>query len=241
MAFWNKKKTNILDDIFDQLDPAIWDNPTHPRPTLKPELSQWITATIIGALARNGYTHVEEWLSLVITGSLTTYQYSPSSDCDISLFVNADAFPEWSRAEMIAIMMDECDGINVPGTIHPLQCFVVSGEFTKEDLYKPGLRSAYDISEQRWLVPPEADRTHDVKREMNESYTIALENADKMEKLIRYEPIKAIKFYDQVHRRRKADMLQGKGDFSPSNITYKMMDQRGLFTQIENLIKQHRP
>jgi hypothetical protein len=234
------RRANILDEIHDQLDPTVWDNAYMPRPTLKPYIAEWITTYVVEALARNGYTHMEEWLTLVVTGSLTTYQYSPNSDCDISLFVNAEAFPDWSRAEMIAIMMDECDDTLVPGTSHPLQCYVVPSDITREDLYKPGLRSAYDIATNNWIVAPEKDRVHDVKREMNEATTIALENADKMEKLIRYEPIKAIKFYNQVHKRRQKDMALGKGDFSPSNITYKMIEQRGLFDQVKSLMKQLR-
>jgi len=234
-----RRKANILDPISDKLDPNIWEYPNNPRPILKEEVKIWITDTIAAALSRHGYTHMEDWMSLVLTGSLTTYQYSKSSDCDISVFVNAEMFPEWSRAEMISILMDECDNKLVPGTRHPLQCYVVANEFTKEDLYQPGMRSAYDITISEWVVAPEKDRVHDVKKEMNEAYTIALENADKMEKLIRYEPMKAIQYYDQIHMRRRKDMLAGKGDFTPSNISYKMMDNRGLFDQIKNLEKEY--
>jgi len=233
------KKANILDEVYGYLDPEIWKNCTSPMPALKEELAEWIPQFITEALERNGYTDMGDWLSFVLTGSLTTYQYSDKSDCDISLFVNAEMFPEWSRAEMIAIMMDECDGTFVPGTGHELQCYVVPSEFTREDLYKPGMRSAYDIMERRWIVPPEKDRSHNVKSEMNEAYTIALENSDKMEKLIRYEPLKAIKYYEQIHRRRRRDMQAGSGDFSPSNISYKMMEDRGLFDQVHSLMKQH--
>lgn len=238
---WLKsRKSNILDEIHAGLDPSVWDNAHSPRPTLKPEIGQWIKQKITDALARHGYTHMEEWMSLVITGSLTTYQYSPESDCDISVFVNADRFPDWSRAEMIGIMMQECDGVFVPGTSHPLQCYIVPEGFKYQDLYKPGLRSAYSLEDDRWIVPPEKDRAHDVTREMNEAYTIALENADKMEKLIRYEPLKAVQYYGQVQARRRRDQQHGKGDFAPSNISYKMMESRGLFDQIKSLKKQHR-
>ena len=136
-------------------------------------------------------------------------------------------------------MMDECDGTYVPGTKHEIQCYVVPSEFSREDLYKPGMRSAYDILERKWLVAPEKNRTHNVKSEMNEAYTIALENADKMEKLIRYEPLKAVQYYEQVHRRRKRDMELGMGDFSPSNISYKMMEDRGLFDQVHSIINSY--
>lgn len=234
------RRANILDEVHQYLDPEVWENVSNPRPILRPEIKNWVSQFITDVLARHGYTDMESWLSLVLTGSLTTYQYSINSDFDVSLFVNAEAFPEWSRAEMIAIMMDECDEMVVPGTTHELQCYVVSNEFRREDLYKPGLRSAYDMETDKWIVPPEKDRAHDVVREMNEATTIALENADKMEKLIRYEPIKAIQFYHQIHRRRKRDMEAGKGDYAPSNISYKMLEQRGLIKQVQSLSKQYK-
>jgi hypothetical protein len=236
---WFRRKANILDEVSDQLDPKVWDDAYAPNPVLRPEINSWVTNFIIEALDHNGYTHMEDWLELIVTGSLTTYQYSPASDFDVSLFVNADKFPEWSRAEMIAIMMDECDNIPVPGTGHPLQCYVVAEGFEKTDLYKPGLRSAYDLSTDTWIVPPEKERSRNVIKEMNEVHTIALENADKMEGLIRYEPFKAVQYYNQLHRRRKNDMEQGKGDFSPSNISYKMIEERGLIDQIHGIMKQY--
>ena len=235
-----RRRANILDPISDQLDPSVWEDSFSPRPMLKPELSEWIRSFVTAAFVRHGYTHMEDWMSLVLTGSLTTYQYSAPSDCDISVFVNADAFPDWSRAEMIGIMMDECDGVRVPGTAHPLQCYVVPQDFSRNNLYKPGLRSAYDIDANSWIVAPEKNRTHDVMREMNEASTVALENADKMEKLIRYEPLKAIQFYHQMHRRRQRDMQAGGGDFSPSNISYKMLNQRGLDKQVYSLMQQYK-
>jgi hypothetical protein len=140
---------------------------------------------------------------------------------------------------MIGIMMEECDEVRVPGTTHELQCYVVSNDLKREDLYKPGLRSAYDLATDKWIVAPDKNSAHDVMREMNEASTVALENADKMEKLIRYEPLKAIQFYNQMHRRRRTDMLAGKGDFSPSNISYKMLNQRGLDKQVYALMQQY--
>jgi len=237
--FRRGRKANILDEVHQYLSPDVWQDASSPMPILRPEINDWVSKFVIDAFARHGYTDMDSWLSLVLTGSLTTYQYSPNSDFDISVFVDAESFPEWSRAEMIAIMMDECEGMIVPGTSHELQCYVVSNEFRREDLYKPGLRSAYDLATDKWIVAPEKDGTHDVVREMNEATTIALENADKMEKLIRYEPLKAIQFYEQVHRRRRRDMEAGKGDYAPSNISYKMLEQRGLIKQVTSLIEQY--
>jgi hypothetical protein len=174
----------------------------------------------------------------VLTGSLTTYQYSPGSDCDISLFISVDHLPDWSRAEMIGIMTELCDGTLLPGTSHPLQCYVVDPEFKKEDLYQPGLRSGYDIDNNKWIVPPEKNRAHDVKQELNSLYVGALEGADKMERLLRYEPDKAVMYYKQIHSRRKRDMEAGKGDYSSSNIIYKMLEARNLLDSVHDFMPE---
>lgn len=229
------RQSNILDPIHDGLDPRVWSDPLATAPTIRPEHSDFIYETTFKAFERNGYDGMEKWMSLVFTGSLTTYQYSDDSDVDISLFVDAETFPEWSRAEMIGIVISECDGTALPGTPFPLQCFVVPPNVTREDLYKPGMRSGYDLATDTWVVPPDRNRVHDVEKEMNGAYTTALENADKMERLLRYEPDKAILFWHQIHKRRGRDQAKGKGDYSPSNITYKMLANRGLFPQISDV------
>lgn len=235
-----QRQANILDPVHDGLDPSVWDDPLSAEPTLRAEHSGFIFEHVYNTLEKYGYDGMEKWLSLVFTGSLTTYQYSEDSDADISVWVNAAVFPEWSRAEMIGIMVHELDGTNLPGTTHPLQHFVVaSTRFTKEDLYKPGLRSGYDMNADSWITPPDRSRVHDVEKEMNEAYTIALENADKMEKLLRYEPDKAVMFWHQIHKRRMRDMNKGKGDYSPSNLTYKMLNNRGLYPQLEQASGEH--
>lgn len=228
------RESNVLDPIHEGLDPTVWDKPNEREPNLKKKHREWIVKTIHGALGKHGYDGMDKWGSLYLTGSLTTYQYTDKSDCDVSLFVNAEVLPEWSRAEMIGIMISEFDMVYLPGTTHNVQCFVVSPKLRPENLYRPGLRSGYNIMEQKWLVPPE-HREHDVEREEYDLYTHALEVADKMERLIRYEPDKAKMYYEQLHKRRQRDEADGKGDYSESNIAYKMLENRGLFDQLREL------
>lgn len=229
------KRTNILDPIHDKLDPTVFDDPGTPSPKLKERHAKWIKETIFRTLDNHGYDGMEDWLHLVFTGSLTTYQYSDESDVDISLFVNAEKFPEWSRAEMIAVMVNNIDGTKLPGTVHIMQCFVIPPDVKQEDLYQPGMRSGWDIDEAKWIVPPERNRVVDVQAEQNAAYVYALQTADKMERLLRYEPDKAVTFWHQIHKRRQRDMRGGKGDFADSNIAYKMLANRGLFPQISEV------
>ena len=225
-------QSNILDPIHETLPESVWEHPESDRPHLKAQHRKWITATVTRVLKDAGYTHIEDWLSLVLTGSLTTYQYGDESDCDVSLFVNAEVFPEWSRAEIIGVMITHVDGTILPGTKYPMQCFVVPPGITPADLYKPGLRSGYDLKADDWIEPPDRTRAHDVQREMNNFYVYALEQADKMERLLRYEPDKAVLLWHQIHKKRQRDQRAGKGDYSESNIVYKFLANRGLFPQI---------
>lgn len=226
------RQANILDPIHDTLDPRVWDKPEDPLPHLRDVHRDWLISKITQTLKNEGYTGWEDWLSLVFTGSLTTYQYSDESDVDISLFVDVDHFPDWDRAKMIGVMVQHMDGTKLPGTPHPLQCFVVPPNITRGQLYAPGLRSGYDLFEDTWVNPPEKNRVHDVAKEMNGSYVYALEVADKMERLLQFEPDKAVMFWHQIHKRRRKDQQLGKGDFAESNIAYKMLANRGLFPSI---------
>lgn len=222
------KTANILDPVHNTLAKLVWDEPQSPKPILMPPHKKWIIKEIHGALDRNGYDGMSRWLSLVFTGSLCTYQYSDRSDVDISLFVNSTHFPEWSRAELIGLMVEEMDGQTLPGTPYPLQCFVVAPEISKTDLYKPGLRAGYELETDKWIEPPDPDRAFDINTEMHDLYTHALEAADKMERLIKFEPHKAVMYWEQLHRKRRSDQIAGKGDFAESNIMYKSIVNRGL-------------
>lgn len=230
---------NILDPIHDELAPEVWDDPSSPKPKLKGQHRKWIQSKIVQVLENNGYTHVQDWLSLVLTGSLTTYQYDKGSDCDVSLFVDAEVFPEWSRAEMIGLMISNVDGEKLPGTPFPMQCFVVPPDVKREDLYKPGLRSGYDLEKDQWVVPPERERAYDVQSQMPGFYAYALEQADKMASLLRYEPEKAKLLWHQIHERRRKDQKAGKGDYAQSNIVYKFLANRGLFPEISELTGEY--
>lgn len=233
------RTSNILDPIYHELSPLVWDQPASEQPILKPVHAHWIKSHVYKTLSDGGYTDVEKWLTLVFTGSLTTYQYSADSDVDISLFVDTKVFPEWSRAEMIALMVEKLDGTTLPGTPFPLQDFVVGKGIKPSDLYKPGLRSGYNIDNNKWIVAPERNRVHNVQAEQGGFYAYALQQADKLELLMRYEPEKAIQLWHMIHHRRQRDMRAGKGDFASSNLVYKMLANRNLFPKLSTLTGEH--
>ena len=129
----------------------------------------------------------------------------------------------------------------MPGTTHPIQCFVVDPtRFSKDDLYQPGLRSAYDMENRRWYVLPEKSRSIDVAKTWPEHIRYAKMCVDKIKLMLRYGNDGAVKIYwDFLHRQRFLDMRAGKGDYSLSNIVYKMIANEGLFPAISEATGEH--
>lgn len=233
------RAANILDPIHPTLPSDVWDHPATTHPKIKGPHKAWIWHTVTTVLERHGYHQSHEWLKLVLTGSLTTYQYTDNSDCDISLFVSEEQMPEWSRGEMIGLMVGNVDGTILPGTPYKMQCFVVGKKLKPHDLYKSGLRAGYDLKSDTWIEPPDPTRSLDIEKQRNEAYVYALECADKMERLLRYEPDKAIEYWHQIHQARQRAQKEGRGDFSLPNIVYKFLANRGLMPELSELTGEY--
>jgi 2'-5' RNA ligase len=225
---------NIFDPIQTTLDQKVFNGIT-PRPRvgkfILDEMHKVLTPLV-------GFDPLP-YMTLYLTGSLTTYQYDTVSDCDVSLFIDWDNWPTHEdpnliRRKLIPIVMDKLDGTTLPGTQHPIQHFIVPPGVEPHELYKPGLRSAWSFTDSKWLVPPEKDRVHDISVELPVMYHRAEDMADKMENLLKFDPIYAKEFWHQIHRKRQMDQRAGLGDFSEGNIVYKYLLHNGYFDRIRD-------
>lgn len=225
---------NILDPIQETLDAKIWDNPASDEPRLKSTISAWVKQVIFTTLKNNNYKNPEDWIKLIITGSLTTYQWSEQSDLDVSIWVDINNFPDFDRSEMIKAIIENLDGDLVPGTSHPIQCFVVDVNQIKspEEIYKSGVRSAYNLDTHEWIVKPERERSKHVPSAFPDFFRKARMASGKMALLLKYQPQAAKTYWHFLHKRRREDMKAGLGDYSESNIVYKMLANDGLFKDI---------
>lgn len=228
------KRANILDPIHKELDQRVFSGIT-PRPRVVKFISDEMRKVLTPLL---GFDPME-FMDIYLTGSLTTYQYSDTSDCDVSVFIHYDLWPtgeapESIRRAFIPIMVDKLDGTMLPGTEHPIQHFVVAAGIEPDDLYKPGVRSAWSFRDAKWLVPPERDRVHDVQTEFATLFFRAKLVEEKMDELLKYNPVYAKEYWHQIHWKRQKDQRAGKGDFSESNIEYKLLFNDGYFDRIRD-------
>jgi hypothetical protein len=182
---------NIYDPIEQKLDKHVFRN-EEPRDSV----INFIKRLYARALKEEfGIQEPEMFVDLYLTGSLTTYQYSETSDCDISVIPNYERFSQSFgqdankvRKKLVSASIDHIDGTYLPGTSHPLQFFVVADGISHTDLYQPGLRSAWSIFDEMWIVPPERERSHEVASEFPDAYSRASQMADKMEDALDHDP-----------------------------------------------------
>src|SRR5581483_3061190 len=192
-----ERQTNILDPIQKNLDQHVFKG-IQPRYSVETFIEKLYYKWLKKKFRMD---RPEDYAELYINGSLTTYQFSKLSDCDISVFPNYPEFqekygldPKKVRTELISLSIDNIDGTFLPGSSHPLQFFVVADGIRPGDLYKPGLRSAYSLADDMWLVPPEKDRAHDIKKDFPELFTRASAMADKMNEMLDHDPEQAREF-----------------------------------------------
>lgn len=228
---------NILDPIHDTLDPTVFKG-TEPRP----QKVSFIYNHFMDAV-REIVPTPEGYFDLYLTGSLTTYQYSQNSDCDISIFPRYDqlidvmGFTDANqvRRDLVAFVIDKVDGAILPGTTHPIQNFVVADGVSLTQMYHQGLRSAWSFQDHQWVVQPEKDRAHDVSIELPLMFLRARAMADKMRIALDTDPELAKRLFHRIHTKRSQDQQKGLGDFAESNIIYKYLLNQGLFERLKEI------
>lgn len=236
------RTSNILDPIQPELDQSVY-NGIDPKPSVLDFIEKLYYRALDHELGVEG----DEWADLYLTGSLTTYQFSETSDADISVFPNYDMF--WTklglddreaRKQLISLSIKHLDGTFLPGTTHPLQFFVVPKGTLPGDLYQPGLRSAYNFNDRMWFQEPEKDRVHDISIEYPDLYARAADMADKMNEMLDSGDDKAAdQLWKDIHRKRQLDQQAGLGDFCEGNIVYKWFLHVGLFDRIRNELGEY--
>lgn len=234
-------QSNILDPIQPELDQKVF------RGTDLREFHRlYIMRLYQRALRQEFGVMGEGWADLYLTGSLTTYQYSETSDADTSVFANWDRFynelgieADEARKRLIALSIEHIDGTFLPGTTHPLQFFVVPSGTLPSDLYQPGLRSAYSLDDDMWFQEPEKDRVHDIAVEMPDVFERAVEMADKMRQMLDHDPEQARQLWHDIHKKRQLDQRAGLGDFCEGNVVYKYLLNQGLFDRIKSELGEY--
>jgi hypothetical protein len=221
------KQSNILDPVQDTLDQDVF-NGTTP----KESFFEYHLDHIKEVFRQNGFNPYA--FDFYLTGSLCTYQYSKTSDVDISIVCNVNEFSESDRSDLIAIVVNSLDGEFFPRTQHQYQHFVQPIGINIQDLFTLGLRGAWDFQKNGWVVKPKKKYAHDVSSEKPSWILEGVQMSDKINVLLdNNQDEEAKELYRLIHERRAEDQKK-YGDYSEGNIIYKFLDNNGTFDRLRN-------
>lgn len=222
------KHGNILDPVQNTLDQDVF-NGMIP----KEDFFDYHLDHIKEVFRQHGFN--KHAFDFYLTGSLCTYQYSETSDVDISIVCNLDYFSEEDRADLISIVVNSLDGTYFPRTLHKYQHFVQPFGIDIYDLFSLGTRAAWDFQRRDWVVKPSKSKVHDISKEKPDWISTGIQFSDKINSLIdagKEEEAKSL--YQTAHERRKEDQKK-YGDYSEGNIIYKLLDNNGTFDRLRNI------
>jgi hypothetical protein len=218
--------SNILDPIHDELDQRVFDGIMPRMNFFNDHLNH-----MREVFRQSGFNHYA--FDFYLTGSICTYQYSDTSDCDITVVCTLDEFADEDRADLVQLVTMSLDGRKFPGTPYPYQHFVQPAGVDIHDLFPIGLRSAFDFKEGRWISPPDKSRVVDIQGQYPDWFHEAIQWSDKMNALIdagHYEDAYGV--YKQIHQRRKEDMATAKNDINTGNVIYKYVVNNGTIDRL---------
>jgi hypothetical protein len=222
------RQSNILDPVHGELDQDVF-NGTKP----KIEFFGYHLDHIKEVFRQHGFN--KNAFDFYLTGSLCTYQYSETSDVDISIVCNLDYFSEEDRADLISIVINNLDGTFFPRTRHRYQHFVQPSGIDIYDLFSLGTRAAWDFQKQDWVIEPKKNKTHDILKEKPDWISTGIQISDKINAMIDSgNDADAKMMYQSIHERRRQDEKQ-YGDYSEGNIIYKLLDNNGTFDRLRNI------
>jgi predicted nucleotidyltransferase len=133
---------SVLDIPRDGLDPDVFQFPDQGAPVINARIKQQI---IDGVGQVHLIVPVQDYYVL---GSILTPKYNEHSDIDVNCEVDANINPV--ALENLVSLLQNINGKLAVGTQHPINFFVVKGEFDHDKT-----EAIYDIANDRWIKEPD--------------------------------------------------------------------------------------
>lgn len=142
---------SIVDPVQDQLNSTLVQNNT-----FNPSARKYILS-LVNKLSKYTKIHISKvW----VLGSSLTYQHTPDSDIDVTLFIDKSTTPE----ELVLLNKEVAQEFNDQAFIenHPINFHFVAGEYNK---FKAD--AIYDLTENRWIKTPQKFEDSEMQQIIN--------------------------------------------------------------------------
>lgn len=204
----------------DQLNPALWDGST-----LRPDVREKLIK-IAGDFQQFIGVSLYDVLDVTISGSNAAFTYTPTSDIDLHLVVMIpDAHEQELRQLFDAKKYQYNDTFDFKIHGYDVELYVQDAEQKHHSM------GIYSIKNNRWISEPKQVRASvdDISVEGKyRTYVHRIQLATADDNLDQCQ-----KLWDDIKSMRTAGLAQG-GEFSPENITFKMLRAEGHLQDLRN-------
>lgn len=226
--------TDVLFDIHDKLNPAIWDENKQLKPGVKARLQQ------IADDFAAGFDYPLDIQDIIVTGSSANYNWNKFSDVDLHLVVDYDAIPD----EYLPAFLDYADAKrklwnqehNIQIFGHEIETYVQPVE---DKLQAGGI---YSLTNNAWVKEPKrqeptADKATVEKKSarFHQLVSVIQEMLEAGETKLAYNSAEVLK--EKIRKFRQSGLEKG-GEFGTENLVFKTLRNDGTLERLDTLHKQ---
>lgn len=211
-----------------KLNPLIFDNDDKVDPGVKELLLK------VANYFWEGLEIPEPFEDILLTGSSVNYNYTPTSDIDLHIVVDFDKF---ENPELLKKYFDEAK-VNW-NRVHDLKLGKQNIEvYIQDNKDHPEYRGEYSLMNDKWLRKPSFIEINIPDEEIEKKAKLFKQQIDKLEKIGKNNPEKAIELTNKIKERLKNFRQTGldeDGEYSLENLAFKNLRNTGYLEKLNNL------
>lgn len=211
-----------------KLNPLIFDNDDKVDPGVKELLLK------VANYFWEGLEIPEPFEDILLTGSSVNYNYTPTSDIDLHIVVDFDKF---ENPELLKKYFDEAK-VNW-NRVHDLKLGKQNIEvYIQDNEDHPEYRGEYSLMNDKWLRKPSFIEINIPDEEIEKKAKLFKQQIDKLEKIGKNNPEKAIELTNKIKERLKNFRQTGldeDGEYSLENLAFKNLRNTGYLEKLNNL------
>ena len=176
----------------------------------------------------------EPFEDILLTGSSVNYNYTPTSDIDLHIVIDFDKF---ENLELLKKYFDEAK-VNW-NRVHDLKLGKQNIEvYIQDNEDHPKYRGEYSLMSDKWLRKPSFVEIDIPDEEIEKKAKLFKQQIDKLEKIGKDDPEKAIELTNKIKERLKNFRQSGldeDGEYSLENLAFKNLRNTGYLEKLNNL------
>lgn len=220
--------------VKDTLNPKVWDSSKDlKKAKMKPEIKKGLLD-----IAKEFIEFLDEEVfieDIILTGSLSNYNWSEYSDFDLHIIIDLDQFEDEGEVYLKLFAAKKL----IFNEKHNLTIKDYDVEvYPQDDKEEHSGEGQYSLMNEEWLVVPKKDKPSVNKTKLKlkinhwvELVKKTLNDADKSS--LKLSKTKMKKLTDKLRKFRQGGLEKG-GEFSNENLVYKYLRRSGLLDKVFN-------